>query len=283
MSYIRSRKAQYKARGTYPKSIIAKNRAEAYRRRRLAAARRAQALPMPIITPEMKYVEGFLVSTAFYEQTGTNDTWADTELDPTYDQAGGPTAIGCMPMPSLGDAYHNRDGRKIFVDNIKIRGTITFQSVTDMASSIDKGYVRLVLYQDTKTNGAQSQGESVLGVGFDQAGNASSTANAAINALTNPNGWSRYKILQSKMYSPPRAESYSTCVDVTAANAIYGENNGIQVPFKFTIRPRCYVNFSGTDGLVGSVIDNSWHLIGMQSSTGGSSVISYVVRTSFRD
>jgi hypothetical protein len=273
----------YKNRGqSYSAAKRAQNRAAAMRRRKLANARRAQAVLRQLPVNEMKYVDGFLNNTAFHEQTGANDSWADCELDPTYDVTGGPTAIGCMPMPALGNAYFNRDGRKIFVDNIKIRGVITFDFVTDMAAAIDKGFVRLIVYEDTKTSGVQSQAENVMGVGFDQAGDASSTGNAAIMALSNPNGWSRYNIIKSKIYSPPRAEAFSSCTDPSGANPIYGENNGVQVPFKFTIRPKCHVNFSGDDGLVGSVIDRSWHLIGIQSTVNASAKLSYVVRTSFK-
>lgn len=230
---------------------------------------------------EMKYVDGFKRTTTMHEATGNDDNWADCELNPDYN-TGGVTTYGCMPMPSVGTGYSNRNGRKIFVDNIKIRGIINFEPETDMAASTTCPFIRLLLVHDNKTEKASLNAEDVVGVGVDQAGNASGSANANICVLTNPAGWSRYTIVKDKYYIPRLQSGMATCTDVTAAVPIYGEKNGQQIPFKMTIKPKMYVTFDGTTGVVGSVLDNSWHLLGIKSDTSGSATISYVVRTAFK-
>lgn len=249
-------------------------------KRARTAGRRARAPPARFYSQPMrgnrlkgitetKYVDGYLDSTAVHD-LGTNDnTWADCELNPRQQTA----VYGCLPVPQQGTNYSDRDGRKIFIKNIKIRGTVWFKGINNMTAAQDQAYVRLVVVKDTRTNGVALSAEDVLGPGLGSDGNAALTADAAVNAMTNPDGWGRYKIMKDKFIRAPPQSCFQ--------DGTNGEMQGFYMPFKMTIRCNCYVNFDATTGAVGSIIDNSFHLLAGASAGFNDINVSYLARTAF--
>lgn len=217
---------------------------------------------------EIKYVDGVLASTALTSLAATDATWAGCELNPSQST----TTYGCLPVPRQGSNYADRDGKKIRIQKIRISGTLEM-STQAITGGIKIPYARIVIAQDMRTNGTQLQAETVMGPGLGSDGNAVTTKSAAINALSNPNEWGRYKILFSKYYRFQNNTTYYT----GAANVRHGGN----IPFKITIKPDIEVNFSSSTGAVGSVLDNSFHVFAAVSEAAPVVYCSYTARTSF--
>jgi len=106
-------------------------------RREAAALGASFSQPMVLTVPktmrggdEHKYVDGYKAVTAIHELATTNDTWADCELNPV--NAAG--AIGCLPVPKQGDDFADRDGRKILIKKIVIRGIINWPAANTVTA-----------------------------------------------------------------------------------------------------------------------------------------------------
>lgn len=219
--------------------------------------------------PETKYVDGYLDLTTVHKLGTNDDSWADTEMNPRQQTA----VYGCLPVPAEGTSYSGRDGRKIYMKNIKIRGSITWNPVNSLTGGTAQEFVRIVVVKDTRSNGTEISGEDVIGPGTGSDGNAALTGDAAIMSLTNPNGWGRYQIIKDKTY---RLGSLSAFNDGTD-----GAQNGYYMPFKLDVKANCEVNFDSSEGAVGSIVDNSFHLLVAASNGNGTNGITYVARTAF--
>lgn len=219
---------------------------------------------------ETKYVDGYLDDTGLQSVNANDSTWASTELNPRQATA----VYGCLPVPKQGTGYADRDGRRIYVKDIKIRGIITFIGGDGLvAAGSPNANIRLIVVKDTRTNGVGMSAENAIGPGLGSDGNASLTADAALTALTNPDGWGRYVIMKDKYY---RASPLSAFNDGTD-----GAVNTYSIPFKLTVKCNCYVNFSATTGVVGSIVDNSFHLLAAFEGSNATPSVTYVARTSF--
>lgn len=218
---------------------------------------------------EIKYVDGYLDATALHSVVTNDDTWADCELNPRQVTA----VYGCLPVPRQGTNYADRDGRKIFVKKIKIRGIVQFDGADALTGAVTRSFCRLVVVKDTNTNGVALSAENVLGAGLGSDGNSSLLADTSIMAMTNPDGWSRYQIMKDKIIRPPPTQAFNDGTD--------GALNFIEVPFKMNITCNCYMNFNASTGAIGSIIDNSFHLIAASNEVTLNTNVSYIARTSF--
>lgn len=216
---------------------------------------------------ETKYVDGYLDYTALHE-IGHDQTWADCELNPRQQTA----VYGCLPIPRQGDNYSDRDGRKIYVKHIFIKGVINIAQANTVTAATNNPIFRLVVVKDKRTNGTSLSAENVLGNGLGSDGQATLPADSGVQAFSNPSGWGRYEIVKDRTFKPPINMAFNDGTD--------GAVNGYAVPFRMKIKCNCYVNFSDTPGAIASVIDNSWHLIGAVSN-GLNPNISYHARTAF--
>lgn len=219
--------------------------------------------------PETKYVDGYLDFTTVTKLVTNDVSWADTEMNPRQQTA----AYGCLPVPAEGTSYSGRDGRKIFVKNIKIRGSITWSKEESLTTGPVQEYVRLIVVKDTRCNGVEISGEDVIGPGTGSDGNASLLGDASIMALTNPNGWGRYQVIKDKILRITPLSVFNDGTD--------GSQQGYYLPFKFNIKANCEVNFDSPVGAVGSIVDNAYHLLAASSNGTGDVKISYVARTAF--
>jgi hypothetical protein len=227
-----------------------------------------------LIRKKLKYVDGYLDVAAIHELSDTaDDTWADCEKNPRQQTA----VYGCLPIPAQGDGYNNRDDRKIKIMKIKIRGYIEFAEESGLTQANINKFVRIVVCKDTRTGGTSAQAENVIGAGKGSDDQATFSGDGgAINFFTNPDGWGRYEVIKDFIVQRPTSTTFNDGTD--------GNQTGVQVPFKITIKPECVVNFSGTTGAIGSVIDNSFHLfVAASSDRQAAPNISYYARTSFVD
>lgn len=222
---------------------------------------------------ENKYVDGYFDVTDIAEFSSSADsTWAATEMNPRQATA----AYGCMPLPRQGTNYADRDGRKIFLTTLRIKGYIRWEPQDSIAIVQDAKPVRVIIVKDTKTNGAALDGENVIGAGLGSDGlNTLSGNGGTINMLSNPDGWSRYKIVYDRTFKGPARGAWG---DNTNAGNILGRT----IPFKIKIKCNCYVNFSGTTGAVGSVVDNSYHMLVGTTTSNSNKQMCYYARQGFR-
>lgn len=220
-----------------------------------------RSLGNPLAITERKYYTNYLSNTAIVSfAAGT--TWAGMELDPATQN--------CLFSPSTGDEYNTRDGRKVQVLGIKIKGLITVPGQTDQTGADDGAMVRLALVLDKQTNATQLNAEDVFG----------GVAVAAVNfaQFQNPAFFGRFKVLKDKTYV---IQNPSTTYDGTNIEA-----NGLVKAFKLShkFRKPLIVHFNGTNGgTIADIIDNSLHLIGGANNVELVPNISYQVRTTFID
>lgn len=227
------------------------------------------------IGDETKYVDGFRNAAALSEKSLTTDgTWADTETDPS-DEAG---VIGCLPVPSVGNSYSQRNGRKIKLKTIRIKGSLIWKSILISTGATDitgRGMVRIVIVKDCRTNKAQLSGEDVIGPGLGQTGGTMVSGDGGtLNLPSKPEGWGRFKILKDMYFRCP-----TTPLTFDSGNNRVVEQ-GYVTPFHITIHPNCVVNMESSGGTVANVIDNSFHMLAC-TVTGTDVEMSYYARTVF--
>jgi len=210
---------------------------------------------------ETKYTEGMLSDTTIADKSATDSTWAGTELDIAAENV-------CAQMPGQASTDNGRDGRRILVKKIRIKGTIKVAVQSVQGTPDRAGIVRLVLYQDKQTNGTQAQGEDLLA----RRGGAAS-GDSGLMLFQNPNNIGRFKVYKDKLIRLQQPQ-------LTGAAAVI-EQAGYEIPFSFSIKPEQIVNFDSANASVGDIVDNSWHLIGARSGS-LACTINYVSRTYFQ-
>lgn len=187
---------------------------------------------------ERKYFDTFLSAKAVVAATD----WTATEVDPA--------TLNTLFAPVQGDDINQRVGRKVHVLKITIRGVIRVPAQANQTASDAASCVRLILYLDKQTNGAQAQGENLM------------SGPGAANALLCPNtfqstaNFGRFRVLKD-LY-------------LTMQNPALGydgtnmEVNGLIKPFKISINFRLpvIIRFNDTNGgTVADIIDNSFHMV----------------------
>lgn len=205
-------------------------------------------------------------------------TWAGTEMDPSA--AGGPFYNGTTtPLtlfsPIQGDNYYNRTGRRVDVLKIKINGHIYCAPQSAQTAPDAPAVCRVVVVQDMQTNGAQLNAEDVMN-GCQNSGTPSPYR--TILGFQNPDNFGRFKVLHDEILS-----LQDTAIAGTSASM---EQQGLLLPFKVrrTFTRPVRVNFNQTNGgTVADIVDNSFHVIAMTTSTAMAPLLTYQFRCTFKD
>jgi len=174
---------------------------------------------------------------------------------------------GCLSCPAQGDTEQSRDGKRIVIDSLIIKGFVdnagTASTAVEVASKI---FVAIVL--DTQTNVAQMTGEGC----FKNLGAVDSlNANPTKNLLSG----NRFRILKSQVFDLTPNGAF-------AAGANYASNQVRRdfdwyIPFKGGLP----VNLNaGTTSDVANVIDNSLHVVAFATLAG--CAIAYNARIRFQ-
>ncbi len=251
--------------------VLAAARPSYKRRKRSSGSRGSYAASYGGKGGETKYVDGYLSANGAKVMSITgNGDWTGTEENPRQVTGN----YGCLPIPRQGNNYADRNGRKIFMKNIRINGTIDWPAVSASAAAMNLGSIRIIVVKDTRTNGTTLSGENVIGPGLGSDGLATvSGDNGGLNLPTNPDGWGRYKIMYDKTFRPP-------------AKGMAGVTGALHFPrvmedFTIKIKANCQVNFNASTGEVGSVVDNSFHLLAACNDQTTDCQLNYYARTSF--
>lgn len=205
-----------------------------------------------------------IVERKYFDSTRTSNalvSWAASTASGEQD----PGTLNTLFAPIQGDDYLNRQGRKVQVLSLKIRGTITYALQEGIADPPTFGFVRLLLVQDKQTNAAQLNSEDVV--------------TGTIFGFQNAAFFGRFRVIKDKIINLQKV-----AVSVTGANTFYYP--GDQFPFKMKIKFRkpVLVHFNSTNGgTVADIIDNSFHIITGASSITTAPAITYTCRTTFVD
>lgn len=204
----------------------------------------------PHVLNELKYID--------YEVAGTSiqQTVASSVIDPgTFD---------CLGATAQADTATGRIGRQCLFKSLHIRGWCLFEASAGVAAPLIPSFVRLLVVQDTQTNGAQLDPTDVLD-------DPASTAldSLAFQKLENQG---RFKILRDfrinqKIYGGVGSDSAA-------------DYNAQQVPWECKIPLKMRVNYTNISAVVGSISDNSIHVIAIREGSTGAT-LGYIARMRF--
>lgn len=185
------------------------------------------------------------------------------EYDPAL-----PAGSDCISAPGQGDTSQNRDGKKIILKNVQIKGLINRPLTEDGVNPPLADTINVYLVQDTQTNGQATNSEDVYKNGT---GDVNGTACAIRNLDFGP----RYRVLKHETFDMS-ARTMSAEGDNLHSTA------GIDTPFDWFVDLKDLpVSFNaGTTPVVANVIDNSLHVIAF--STAGLCSITYNARIRFQ-
>jgi len=183
------------------------------------------------------------------------------EVDPS---AG---CTGCLSCPAQGDTEQSRDGKRLVIDSLILKGAV-FSEANAAAAAFDAYKVFVAVILDTQTNGVQLDSESVFK-------NLLATTDGVVCPTKNLLFGNRFRILKSQVY------------DVTPVGVVPGAGATVTycgvrrdfdwyIPFKGGLP----VNLNaGTTADVANVIDNSIHVLAF---TTGVTKITYNARIRFQ-
>jgi len=193
-------------------------------------------------------------------------TCAGGEVDPTAL----PAAVLCLSCPSQNSTSQGREGRKIKMKSIQVKGRINGALVEDGSDPAPSQKVFVALVLDRQTNSAQLNSEDVF-----------SNLNAEVSGCTFPmrnmNFAERFKVLRSDVFDLDRI---TLAVDATDSHA----SQGRALQFEWFVPLDLNVAFNTTTptaSTVASVVDNSLHMIAFCSATANAPSLQYNARLRF--
>jgi len=224
-----------------------------------AAARMvANAVTMGFMGIEKKFLDTAKALTTVAAST----TLTGGEYDPSTG------CTGCLSCPAQGDTEQSRDGKRIVIDSLILKGYVELPSIDVLADPAAASKVFVAVILDTQTNGAQLDSEAV----FKSLGNAVGLNVQPVKNLLYGN---RFRILKSQLYD-------LTPTGQTGTTATYG-HNGVRRDFDWYIpfKGGLPVNMNaGTTADVANVIDNSIHVVAF--ATEATMGIAYNARIRFQ-
>jgi len=230
-------------------------RQKAQRSSRLSASRAigySRRTPFP---PELKFYDTTLGFTAV---AGPTDA-SGGEMDPS--------ATSMISTPAVGDGEQSRDGKRIIIKNVQIKGVLNKDASEDAGNPNGGAIVTVYLVLDTQSNGAQLNSEDVFK-------NLSGSAGLAAQPLRNLLFGPRFRIIKSETF------------DFNTPTSAEGDNlhssAGLQRCFEWFQKMDMIVNFNaGTTASIANVIDNSLHVIAYASNTSPAITLAYNARIRF--
>jgi len=192
---------------------------------------------------------GFLgIETKFYDTgiagTAIVATAAGAEMDPTPN-------ILCLNAITQGDGESQRDGRKVILKSLQIKGMINADAVANAADPPAGRLIRILVVQDKQTNGAQLNSEDVIkDAGF-----------LDVLSMRNLQYSKRFVVHYDKVI---RMIPTATMEDGANTSSTSYANQG----FKFFKNLNVPVNFTSTTEAIANITDNSFHVIALANDTG---------------
>lgn len=233
-------------------------------RRRAGRMRRANRITAGYLGIELKYFD------TYKAPANLSATFTSGLFDPDNPSVGG-SACDCMSAPAQGDGPTNRDGKKIKIKSVYIKGLVYNQSSTAQAApdGQDMAYIALVL--DRQTNGASAASNLVFS-------NPTGSSLNNINPLRNLEYADRFRILKDMVIdmTPPTLTAYGANTYSSTGKLKHFE---WFVPLDLDV---LFVNTNPTKALVSEVVNNSLHFYAFSTSATGSDVIACTYQARIR-
>jgi len=218
----------------------------------------ARSAGTPLAITERKYFDSQLNAATVAADAAS---WAGMEQDPA--------TLNTLFCPVQGDDFLNRQGRKVQVLSLKIRGFIDCPAQANQTATDAGQLCRLLLVMDKQTNATQLNAEDVI---------SSGTGVVALQMFQNPAFFGRFRVLKDKTFN---LQNPNLSYDGTNI-----EQNGLIKEFKFNIKFKkpVVIHFNSTNGgSVADIVDNSFHIIMNSNNTALGARLSYKCRTTFID
>ncbi len=216
---------------------------------------------------EMKYFDSELSAKSLV----VGADWTGTEFDPDTVPV---ASINCLFAPKQGSNIDERIGRNVKVHKLKVRGMITVTEQTGVTAADGAAYIRIVLVQDTQTNGLQMQGEQVFTDPVTASGNM---AQLSFQSLENLGRFKVLKDIKLLMGNPNLGVGSTNVTNI---------QQGMVAKFSFNIswRDPLIVHFSQlAAGKVGDIVDHSFHILCNTNNIDLVPQMTYYCRTSFKE
>lgn len=167
-----------------------------------------------------------------------------------------------------GDDYNNRDGRKINLKSIHVRGYVNRPAVEIGATPQGDELVRIILYWDKQCNGQQGTSTQIVTTG----------GTTDVTSLRDIQYTKRYKVLKD-IIVPMEVNPAGVAADNFAVGPI-------RRFFNFNVKNlNIPVRFNSTGGTVTAITDNAIHLIACNTNAAvdGNWTVIYTSRVRFTD
>ncbi|MEM4950525.1 MAG: hypothetical protein QXS75_04240 [Thermoplasmatales archaeon] len=162
-----------------------------------------------------------------------------------------PAVIGTFCCPKQGTGYNERIGKEIHVHKIRIQGMIEVRHQKDVnLGAILSREIRMMLVQDTQTNGTQFTGNELMSV----------ESNAPLYTFQNINNFGRFRVLKDKFMV---IQNPNISVNADSGTPALCANEQLR-QFKWSIRFRkpIRVRFNAANGGgIADIVDNSFSLV----------------------
>lgn len=198
---------------------------------------------------------------AAYAITASSN-WLGTEADPA-------TTL-CFFAPTQGAAYNQRIGTRCYVTSLKINGYIYAAVQAAVTTAATPCLIRLVVFLDKQSNGAQAQGEDIM--------KNEGSANLTPVSFQNVANFGRFKVLKDMRIV---LENPNALYDGTNADQ-YGLLKHFEIRHKFN--PPLEVKFNTTNGgTIADILDNSFHMVTATNNVDLVPTMYYTSRVTFFD
>lgn len=201
-------------------------------------------------TSEVKFKDNQLVSSSI------GAAWA----------ASNPSTTDCLNGVSQGTSESEHLGRTMFMTSIFIRGQIVLVVSEGQTAPVSDNIIRIVMVLDTDTKGVEVVATEVMDAGQTE----------DVFAFRNLQHTSRLTVLKDKTMTMRPWTTNEGASNLFAHNTrrmAFTMYKNFKIPIK--------VLFSGTSAVVGSIVDNSLHIITCASAAG--TTINYQCRLRFKD
>ncbi len=222
-------------------------------KRRRAIRTRPFTGPVTLVRPVAAAAGRFVdMENKFIDYETDNDAFATTWA--TMEDG---TAM-CISSTLVGDNESNRDGRVYHINSIHIRGNVSYSSAESEVAPASDAVTRICLVWDKQTNGAQLTATDVMDGGQTR----------DWLAFRNLHFTKRFQILMDKTIRIPVA---NTVTNEGAIN-LFANGSSWTMPFSYNhvFKKPVKVICKATTAVVTSVVDNSFHVIGVGTTVNAS-------------
>ncbi len=175
--------------------------------------------------------------------------------------------IKCISAVAIGNTESTRVGRVYHITSLHMRGSVSTGSQESQTAPLNDMFCRVVIVWDTQTNAAELTATDVMDAG-------QTDDEYAFRNLQNTK---RFRILMDKVISL----NFSNMTNEGAINLFAAGQKKVHFKFNRTFKKPIKVICSGTSAVIGSITDNSIHVIGISSTTTASPVLNYQARIRF--